>query len=89
MNRGISEGYETLAQEYLTRQIQFCVDEFCLVVIWNVIFKKGSKMNFTKILETDLDSPCRDLSNGGLGIFLALLVCWGVIFSCACTGAQI
>ena len=33
-------------------------------------------MNFTKIAKADLESPCRELSNSGLGIVVALLVCW-------------
>ena len=32
-------------------------------------------MNFTKIDLADLNSLCRELSNGGLGIVVALLVC--------------
>ena len=31
-------------------------------------------MNFTKIDQADLDSPCQELSNGGLGIVAALTV---------------
>ena len=33
-------------------------------------------MNFTKIVKADLDSPRRELSNGGLGIVVILLVRW-------------
>ena len=40
-------------------------------------------MNFTEIDPTDLNSPCRELSNGGLGIVVALLVFWQIIF-CVC-----
>ena len=32
-------------------------------------------MDFTTPGQKDLDSPCRELSNCGLGIFVALLVC--------------
>ena len=39
-----------------------------------------SKINFTKIDQADLDSPRRELSNGGLGIVAALLVCWQINF---------
>ena len=31
-------------------------------------------MNFTKIVRADLDSPCQELSNDGLGIVVALTV---------------
>ena len=37
-------------------------------------------MNFTKIDKADFYSPRRELSNGGLGIVVALLVCWQIIF---------
>ena len=42
-------------------------------------------MNFTKIVKTYLDSPRRELSNGGLGIVVALLVFPAVDFSCVST----
>ena len=38
-------------------------------------------MNFTKIVKADLDSSRRELSNGGLGIAVVLLVRWQIIFS--------
>ena len=40
-------------------------------------------MDHTKIDSTDLDSLRRELSHDCLGIFVALLVCQGIIF-CAC-----
>ena len=46
-------------------------------------------MNFTKIVKADLDSPRRELSNGGLGIAVTLLVRWQIIFVCASTGGPI
>ena len=46
-------------------------------------------MNFTKIDPADLNFLRRELSNGGLGIVEALMVCWQSIFSCACTGGPI
>ena len=46
-------------------------------------------MNFTKIVKADLDPPRRELSNGCLGIVIALLVCPEIIFSCVSTGGQI
>ena len=33
----------------------------------------------------ELDSPCRELSNGGLGFAVALPICSGIDFWCACT----
>ena len=32
-------------------------------------------MTFIKIDPADLDSPCRELSNGGLGNVIALTIC--------------
>ena len=46
-------------------------------------------MDHTKISIAYLDSPCQDLSNGGLGIAIALLVCWQINFSSACIGCPI
>ena len=37
-------------------------------------------MTFTKLGQADFDSPCRELSNGDLGIIVALLVCSGIVF---------
>ena len=37
-------------------------------------FEKKPKMNFTKIIRAELDSVRQELSNGGLGIAVALLV---------------
>ena len=37
---------------------------------------------------TESDSSCRELSNGGLGIVVALTIHWQIIFSCASTGFQ-
>ena len=36
-----------------------------------------------------LKDPCRELSNGGLGIAVALLVCRQIDFSCVSTGGPI
>ena len=44
---------------------------------------------FTKIDEEDLDSSCREFSNGGLGFVVARLVRSGIDFSCASTGGPI
>ena len=43
---------------------------------------KRSKINFTKIYQADLKSPRRELSNGGLGIVVALLVRQGIALLC-------
>ena len=40
-------------------------------------------MNFIIIVKADLDSPLRELSNGGLGNVIALLVRRGINFVCA------
>ena len=40
-------------------------------------------MDHTKIDTADLDSPCRELSNNGLGIAVALLVRQGINVVCA------
>ena len=37
----------------------------------------------------DLDSPCREFSNGGLESVTTLLVCWQIDYSCASTGKAI
>ena len=55
------------------RLIQICFDYFVGILFSLVSKNKSSKMNFTKIVKADLDSPCRELSNGGLGIVVALL----------------
>ena len=43
-------------------------------------------MTFTKIYLADLDSPRRELSNGGLKSVVTLLVCWQINFSPARIG---
>ena len=40
-------------------------------------------MDPTKMTHAYLDSPRRELSNGGLGIVVAHLVRWQIVFSCA------
>ena len=39
---------------------------------------KRPKINFTIIYHEDLDSPHQELSNGGLGVVVTLLVCWQI-----------
>ena len=46
-------------------------------------------MSFTKIVKTDLDSLCREFSNGGFGILVALAVFLGIIILCVSTGDPI
>ena len=46
-------------------------------------------MTFPKIVPADLDSPCQELSNDGLGIVVALLVRPGFDFVCVFTGGPI
>ena len=41
-------------------------------------------MNFTKIAKADLDSPCQDLSNGGLKSVIAPLVRRQIDCVCVC-----
>ena len=43
--------------------------------IWKVV-KKEVKIDDTKLNLEDLDSPCRELFNGGLGVVVSLPVCW-------------
>ena len=46
-------------------------------------------MDPTKMTHAYLDSPRQELSNGGRGIVVTLLVCWGVDFCVfLCTGAN-
>ena len=46
-------------------------------------------MTFIKIDPADLDSPCRELSNGGLGSVVTLLIRRQIDFSCVSTGSPI
>ena len=39
-------------------------------------FEKRGQIFFTKLDQADLISPCQELSNGGLGFVVSLLVCW-------------
>ena len=45
-----------------------------------IILKKEVKMTFTKLYQAGLDSPRQELSNGGLGIVAALIICLQVNF---------
>ena len=46
-------------------------------------------MDHTKIVQADLDSPCRELSDGGPGTVVALPPFSGMNFSCVFTGDPI
>ena len=74
--RGTSEGPETSELEHSMRQIQFCLDYFCLGIILKVIQYNFQNNAQTKQNRIDLDSPRREFSNGGLGFAVTLLVRW-------------
>ena len=88
-NQGTSEGSETSADEYLTRRIRFFFGYFCSNSVFPYLKNEISKMNFTKIVKADLNSPCRDLSNSGLRIVTVLSVFPVIDFACAYTGRAI
>ena len=89
MNRGTSEGSETLSDEYSTRRIQICMVCFCLGIIWKGILKKRSKIYFIRIDQGGLDSPRQELSNVGLGIVVALTFFSGINLLSAYNGRPI
>ena len=88
-NQAPSEGSETLADKYSTRQIQIYRAFFCWDLVFTCFKNEKPKMDHTKIGTADLDSSCRELSNGGLGIVIALLVRRGINFVCAYIGRAI
>ena len=51
-------------------------------------FEKRPKIIFTKIYQADFDFHCQELSNGGLGVVVALLASSGINFPRAYTGAN-
>ena len=71
-NRGTSEGSETSEQEYLTRRILFFGFKFVGALFSHVLKNKRPKKYYTKLNQKYLDSSCRELSNGGLGIVVVL-----------------
>ena len=89
MIRGTSEGSEALELEYSTRPIQISFDYFCLGIILEVIQYDFQNNAWTKIVKADLDSPCRELSNGGLESIATLLVRWQIDFLSARIGRPI
>ena len=62
---------------------------FVLALFLHVSKHEKSKINFTKVYMAYVDSPCRELSNGGLGIVVALLVRWGINFLSTYSGRVI
>ena len=46
-------------------------------------------MDRTKIYLVDLNSPCQELSTGGLQIAVTILVHWQINVSCACSRSAI
>ena len=47
-----------------------------------MIRKKETNVDFTKIYQADLDSPCQEFSNGGLGFVVDLLIFLVIDVSC-------
>ena len=62
---------------------------FVWAIFGKLFWKKRSNIDSTKMYQVDLDSPCRELSNGGFWIVAALPVRSGIYFLCACTGGLI
>ena len=61
---------------------------------WQYQFSKScanpqQKMDHATVDSEDLNCPCRELSNGDLGIVVTLLVCWQIYFLSARIGRQI
>ena len=87
-NRGTSEGPEISTQKYLTGQIRFCLVQRCLDIICKVIMKKEVKIDYTKLDQTDLDFPCRELSVCGLRFVVASSIFRELIFRARVLGEQ-
>ena len=54
-----------------------------------IFWKKRPKIHFTKVYPKYLDFPCRELSNGGLGIIVTLLFFSEIDFVCVYIGDPI
>ena len=80
---------ETTVGKLSARIIQIFPGYFCLGNILKVIQYNLKKNAQTKIVRVDLDSPRRELSNGGLESVLTLLVHWQTNFLCASPGKAI
>ena len=52
-------------------------------------FENEVKKDHSKIYPEDLNSPCQELSNGGLEIVVAVLARPGINFLCVSTGGPI
>ena len=69
--RGTSEGSETSADEYIFDEANPTLPGLFLLgpYVFSLVLKnKRSKKDHTKIVWIDLDSPHRELLNGGLGM---------------------
>ena len=62
---------------------------FCWGHVSTCFKNEEVKNDHRKIDPADLNSPRRELSNGGLGIVVALLVRWQIVFLSAYTGGPI
>ena len=82
-NRGTSEGPETSEQEYSTSKSDSAWFSDVRQYLKSYFEKRCQKMTFTKLDQEDLDSPRRELSNGGLGIVVAPAFS-GIVFLYAC-----
>ena len=63
-------------------------DSDLIIFVQTNHFEKEAKNKFTKIFRADVDFPCQELFNSGLGIVVALLVRPGINVSCVSTGVQ-
>ena len=52
-------------------------------------FKTGVNMNSTQTAKADVSSPLQELSNGGLGMVVALSVFRKLIFVCVHWGSNV
>ena len=89
---GNRKGYdtsETTIGKLSARRIQIWLGYFCLGIILKVIQYNFQNNVQTKIAQLDLNSPRRELSNGGLGIVVTLLVAYQINYSCASAGSAI
>ena len=73
----------------MTRRIRLDLVYFCWDPVFTCFKNKTPKIGFTKLVTADLSFPCRELFNGGLGIVVALLICWKIDFLCACCWSAI
>ena len=79
-NQGTSEGPETLALEYSTRQIWIWLVQSFFWQYLERYFEKEIIMDDTKMNYRDLDSPHWELAARCLGFVVAFLVHWQIDF---------